>query len=178
MKDNKPSIPDEVLINKIILVRGKKVMIDADLAELYGVTTKRLNEQVKRNHTRFPDDFMFRLTIDEKNWVVANCDHLQNLKFSSSLPYVFTEYGTVMLASVLKTERAISVNIQVVRVFIKLREMLVENTDLRMEIDKIKRKQINHDKNIELLFSYLDEFIDKQDNPQPRKLIGYKRDKE
>ncbi len=84
------AIPDEAVMNKILLIRGKKVMLDSDLAELYGVTTKRLNEQVKRNRKRFPEDFMFRLTIAEKDYVVANCDHLTKLKYASSLPYAFT----------------------------------------------------------------------------------------
>ena len=100
----KPSIPDRIVESKILLIRGKKVMIDKDIAELYGVTTKRLNEQVKRNHTRFPEDFMFQLTGIEKSEVVANCDHLNNLKYSPNLPYAFTEYGVVMLASVLKSK--------------------------------------------------------------------------
>ncbi|MFH1298133.1 MAG: ORF6N domain-containing protein [Bacteroidota bacterium] len=110
------SIPDELIMNKILIVRGVKVMIDSDLAELYGVTTKRLNEQVKRNAKRFPADFMFQLTEQEKQQVVANCDHLERLKFSPNLPHVFTEHGAVMLASVLHSGRAILVNIQFVRV--------------------------------------------------------------
>src|SRR5271170_7086715 len=105
-------VPDEVVISKILLIRGKKVMIDRDLAELYGVSTKRLNEQVKRNIKRFPEDFMFQLSAKEKEQVVAFCDHLQTLKYSPVLPYVFTEYGAVMLASVLNSERAIEVNIR------------------------------------------------------------------
>jgi ribosomal protein L23 len=93
-------VPDEIVISKILLVRGKKVMIDKDMAELYGVTTKRLNEQVKRNKKRFPEDFMFQLTQEEKDEVVANCDYLKSLKYSPNLPNVFTEHGAVMLAGV------------------------------------------------------------------------------
>jgi len=89
-------IPDEIVINKILLIRGKKVMIDKDIASLYGVTTKRLNEQVKRNKKRFPNDFMFQLLQEEKDEVVANCDHLKNLKYSPNLPFAFTEHGAVM----------------------------------------------------------------------------------
>lgn len=172
------ALPDEVLMSRILLLRGNKVMLDTDLADLYGVSTKRLNEQVKRNALRFPPDFMFRLTTVENDWVVANCDHLQKLRFSHVLPYAFTEHGAVMLASVLKTERAIAVSIQVVRVFVKLRQMLVENTELRLELEKIRKKQDNHDKNIELLFAYLDELLEKQENPTPRRWIGYKRNSE
>jgi len=89
-------IPDEIVINKILLIRGKKVMIDKDIASLYGVTTKRLNEQVKRNKKRFPNDFMFLLLQEEMDDVVANCDHLKNLKYSPNLPFAFTEHGAVM----------------------------------------------------------------------------------
>src|SRR5262245_18646864 len=120
-------IPDEIVMNKIIIIRGLRVMIDRDLAELYGVPTKRMNEQVKRNKKRFPEDFMFRLTPEEKNEVVANCDHLVTLKFSPNLPFVFTEHGAVMLANVLNSQRAIEVNIQIVRVFTRMREMLLTN---------------------------------------------------
>jgi len=98
-------IPDEVIMNKIIIIRNLRVMIDSDMAELYGVSTKRLNEAVKRNLKRFPIDFMFQLTITEKEELVANCDHLKKLKFSPYLPFVFTEHGAVMLASVLNSER-------------------------------------------------------------------------
>ena len=107
----------------ILLIRGHRVMLDTDLADLYGVTTKRLNEQVKRNRNRFPADFMFQLTSTEKAEVVANCDHLKKLKFSPVRPFVFTEHGAVMVASVLNSKRAIEVSIYVVRAFVALREM-------------------------------------------------------
>src|SRR5258705_6358747 len=129
-------IPDEVVMNKIIMVRGKKIMIDRDLAELYGVTTKQLNQQVKRNAKRFPEDFMFQLTGDEKDEVVTNCDHLRTLKFSPVLPFAFTEQGAVMLASVLNSERAIEMNIQIVRVFTKIREMLLAHKDILLQLEK------------------------------------------
>ncbi len=109
--------------NRILQLRGQRVMLDADLAELYGVTTKRLNEQVKRNADRFPGDFMFQLNAAEKAEVVANCDHLDQLKFSSSLPYAFTEHGALMLGNVLKSSRAIEVSLLVVRAFVQIREM-------------------------------------------------------
>jgi len=110
---NKISLPDKVIMRKIFVIRKLRVMLDMDLAELYGVTTKRLNEQVRRNNKRFPEDFMFQLTEKEKNEVVAICDHLDRLKFSPHLPHVFTEHGAVMLASVLSSARAIIVNIQI-----------------------------------------------------------------
>jgi hypothetical protein len=130
-------IPDELIMNKILFVRGVKVMIDSDLADLYGVPTKRLNEQVKRNIKRFPDDFMFRLTEQEKQEVVANCDHLRLLKFSPNLPYVFTEHGAVMLASILNSDRAILVNIQIVRVFTRMRQLLESHSEILHTPDKL-----------------------------------------
>ena len=104
-------VPIEQIQRKILLIRGKKMMLDADLAQLYGVSTKRLNEQVKRNHDRFPEDFMFQLTAAEKAEVVAKCDHLAKLKYSPTHPYAFTEHGAIMLAAVLSTPRAIEVSV-------------------------------------------------------------------
>lgn len=165
-------VPDEIIINKIIVLRDKKVMLDRDLAALYGVTTKRLNEQVKRNIKRFPDDFMFQITKKEKENIILHFGHLAPLKFSSVLPYVFTEHGAVMLASILNSDKAIKVNIQIVRVFTQIRQMLTDNTELRLEIEKIKKKVDNHNQNIELVFKYLDQLLEKKE--KPRKKIGYK----
>ena len=167
-------ITDEFIMSKILFIRNEKVMIDSDLAGLYGVTTKRLNEQVKRNIKRFPNNFMFQLTENEKEQLVANCDHLNKLKFSSSLPYVFTEHGTMMLGNVLSSDKAIEFSIKIVEVFIKMRQLLTDNLNLKLEVETIKKKLINQDKNIELVFSYLDELIDKQENKTERKKIGYK----
>ncbi|MGI4804257.1 MAG: ORF6N domain-containing protein [Janthinobacterium lividum] len=112
-------VPDEAIIDKIVVLRNKKVMVDRDLASLYGVTTKRLNEQVKRNIKRFPDDFMFQVTAAEKEQLILMFGHLNSLKYSPVLPYVFTEHGAVMLASILNSDQAILVNIQIVRVLPK-----------------------------------------------------------
>ena len=147
-------------------------MIDKDIAELYGVTTKRLNEQVKRNHTRFPEDFMFQLTGIEKSEVVANCDHLNNLKYSPNLPYAFTEYGVVMLASVLNSERAIEVNIQIVRVFTRLREMVLTHKDILLKLEQLEKQVVNNSGDIQIIFTALNELLE-QPNP-PRKQIGFK----
>jgi len=173
-KESLAKIPDEVIINKIILLRGKKVMLDRDLARLYGVTTKQLNQQVKRNFKRFPEDFMFQLTKEEKEEIVIQFKDLNSLKFSPVLPNVFTEHGAVMLASVLNSDKAIQVNIQIVRVFTHIRQMLSDNTELRLEIEKIKSKVDNHNKNIELVFKYLDELLEKKENPTPRPIVGFK----
>ncbi len=158
---NELSIPDEIIANKIFLIRGKKVMFDSDLAELYQVETKRLNEQVKRNMSRFPDDFMFQLTKEE--WANLKSQNATS-KWGGrrSEPFVFTEYGVLMLSSVLNTDRAIAVNIRIIRVFTKIREMLTDNLSLKLEIEEIKKKLSNHSKNIELVFNYLDELIDKK----------------
>ncbi len=172
-------IPDEVIIDKIIVLRNKKVMIDRDLALLYGVTTKRLNEQVKRNVKRFPTDFMFQITLEEKEQLILMFEHLSNLKYSPVLPFVFTEHGAVMLASVLSSDQAISVNIQIIRVFTHIRQMLADNTELRLEVEKIKHRLEKQDKNMELVFQYLDELLEKKEEPGlSRKRIGYKPDTE
>lgn len=151
-------IADEVIMNKIVIIRNQRVMIDSDMAELYGVSTKRLNEAVKRNLKRFPVDFMFQLTITEKEELVANCDHLKKLKFSPYLPFAFTEHGAVMLASVLNSERAITVNIQIVRIFNKMREMMLLHKDLLLEMQKINSILVDHNDKIELIFEYLKQF--------------------
>jgi hypothetical protein len=114
-------------------------MLDADLAELYGVTTKRLNEQVKRNRNRFPEDFMLQLTEEEKIDVVANCDHLKKLRFSPNLPHAFTEHGAIMLASILNSPIAVQASIHVVRAFVRLRQILASNADLARKLDTLER---------------------------------------
>lgn len=165
-------IPDEVIIKKILLLRGRKVMIDRDIAELYAVSTKRLNEQVKRNKKRFPKDFMFQLTQVEKDEVVANCDHLRTLKYSPNLPFVFTEHGAVMLASVLNSDRAIEVNIQIVRIFTRLQELLLTNKDILLKLEQLERKATGHDEDIRQIFGALKKLLNP---PQiPRQRIGFK----
>ena len=128
------------LEGRILLLRGLRVMLDTDLAEIYGVPTKRLNEQVRRNRSRFPSDFMFQLTLAEKEEVVAKCDHLRRLKFSPNQPYAFTEHGAVMLASVLSSERAVEASVQIVRAFIRMREAIGAHRDLARKVDALERK--------------------------------------
>ena len=166
-------VPDEMVMTKILLVRSKKVMIDKDLAELYGVTTKRLNEQVKRNTKRFPIDFMFQLNEEEKEEVVAKCDHLKTLKYSPQLPYVFTEYGAVMLASVLNSDRAIEVNVQIVRIFTRMRELIMTNQEILLKLEQLERKVDGHDENIRVIFAYLKKLLDPPQQPRPR--VGFRR---
>lgn len=140
MSNSSRATPARSIESRILLIRGQKVMIDADLAELYGAPTKRLNEQVKRNADRFPPDFMFALSAVEKAEVVANCDHLRNLKFSRSMPFAFTEHGAMMAGFVLNTPRAVEMSVYVVRAFARLREMLASNRDLAAKLDALERK--------------------------------------
>ncbi len=169
-------VPDEIVMSKILLIRSKKVMIDKDLAALYGVPAKRLNEQVKRNIKRFPEDFMFQLTEEEKEEVVAKCDHLKTLKYSPVLPYVFTEYGAVMLAGVLNSDRAIEVNIQIVRIFTQMREMLITNVEILLKLEQLERKTTRHDEEIQIIFKYLKQLLNPPQEPRPR--IGFRRPNE
>ncbi|MHB8158951.1 MAG: ORF6N domain-containing protein [Thermoleophilia bacterium] len=137
---DKKIVPFEQIGYSIIVLRGRRVMIHTDLAKLYGVTTRRLNEQVRRNPERFPEDFMFQLTKKERDEVVANCDHLTNLRFTQKLPYAFTEHGAVMLANVLNSPQAVEASIQVVRAFIKLGGMLASHEDLVSKVDALEKK--------------------------------------
>ena len=146
-------VPIEQIQQSILLIRGKKVMLDTDLARLYGVPTKRLNEQVKRNRDRFPQDFMFQLSAEEKTEVVAKCDHLASLKFSPTHPYAFTEHGAIMLAAVLNTPRAIEVSVFVVRAFVKLREILTTHKALAHKLAELESKIETHDEAIRSLVS-------------------------
>lgn len=174
-KENGLIVPDEVLMSKIYFIREQKVMLDRDLAELYDVETKQLKRQVKRNIERFPEDFMFEMNaIEFENWRcqfgTSNSDKM-GLRY---LPYCFTEQGVAMLSSVLGSAKAIRVNIQIIRMFTRIRKMLNDNTDLRIDIEKIKKKLDNQDKNMEIVFRYLDELLEKKENPIPREQIGYK----
>jgi hypothetical protein len=145
MNAKKLLTPYEAIAQRILLIRGHKVMLDADLADLYGVPTKVLNQAVRRNIERFPADFMFQLNKDEKLEVVTNCDHLARLKFSPTLPYAFTEHGALMLGNVLRSERAIEVSLHVVRAFVQLREMLSTHKELAAKLAELERKVISHD---------------------------------
>lgn len=166
-------ISEDVILNKIFYIRNKKVMIDKDLAELYEVETRVLNQTVVRNIERFPKEFMFQLSNEEfenlKSQIV-----ISSWGGTRKLPFVFTEQGVAMLSSVLKSKKAIQVNIQIMMIFTKVREMLTDNMSLRLEIENIKNKISNQSKNIELVFQYLDELLDKKENPKPLNPIGYK----
>ena len=144
--------------NKILLIRDEQVMIDRDLAELYGIETKRLNEAVKRNIERFPADFMFALRPSEKDELVANCDRFAVLKHSSTMPNAFTEQGVAMLSSVLKSKTAVEINIQIMRAFIAMRRFLRSNAEIFAELKHLRQQQINSDKRIDELFSKMEKY--------------------
>ena len=152
MIDKNLIVPIERVERIILLVRGQKVILASDLAGLYGVTTKRLNQQVKRNSNRFPEDFMFQLTQEEKAEVVANCNHLSRLKFSPALPHAFTEHGPIMAASVLNTPRAIEVSIFVVRAFVRLRQALATHKGLARKLAELERHLGSHDEQFKVVF--------------------------
>jgi len=154
---------------KILLIRGQKVMLDADLAELYGVQTKVLNQAVKRNIDRFPPDFSFQLTSSEKTEVVTNCDHLAKLKYSSTLPYVFTEHGALMLGNVLKSDRAIEVSLMVVRTFVQLRQVLSSNVELSRKLVAMEK---NYDIKFKAIFEAIHQLMTPAD-PKKNRPIGF-----
>lgn len=157
-------IPDEVVMNKIFVIRGHKVMLDMDLAELYNVETKTLNQAVKRNLLRFPEDFMFQLSEPE-------FENLRSQIVTSSWggrrtpPYAFTEQGVAMLSSVLNSERAVLVNIHIIRVFTRMREMLLTHKDVLLKLEQLERKVIQHDVDIKLIFGYLKELLNLKTDP-------------
>jgi hypothetical protein len=168
-------ITDEIIVDKIYLVRGQRIMLDEDLAQLYQVETRRLNEQVKRNMDRFPEDFMFQLTIDEfENLISQNAT--SNWGGRRKLPYAFTEQGVAMLSGVLNSKIAVRVHIQIIRVFAKMKEMLLTHKDILLQLEKIETKLSGHDEDIQLIFGYLKQLL----NPpqQPRRKIGFKTSNE
>jgi len=171
MSKSLAAIPIERVEQAIVLVRGEKVMLDADLAKLYGVTTKRLNEQIKRNRERFPDDFMFQLTREEAESLRhsrsqnATLKRGQNIKY---LPYAFTEHGAIMAANVLNSKRAVQASVAVVRVFIRLRQMLASNADLAQKLEELERK---YDRQFKVVFDAIRQLMTP---PEPkRKQIGF-----
>ena len=171
--ENKPTpvVTEQFIVNKIYFLRGQKVMLDEDLADLYRVETKRLNEQVKRNRERFPEDFMFQLTVEE----------YENLKsqFATSnwggrrkLPFAFTEQGVAMLSSVLNSKIAIDVNIQIIRVFTKMREIMLTNKDVLLKLERLEKDVTKNKQDITLIFQALKQLLNKP--AEKRRMIGFK----
>ncbi|MDI9332775.1 MAG: ORF6N domain-containing protein [Cytophagales bacterium] len=171
------------IAQSIQVLRGQRVVLDADLAALYGVTTKRLNEQVKRNQERFPSDFLFQLRSDEKAEVVANCDHLKRLKFSPTLPYAFTEHGAIQAANVLASSQAVKMGIYVVRAFVQIRQAaaLHADVDKRLRELELKHNSLSNQTQVELrqtrrdlkdVFDTLRELMTPPPTP-PKRPIGF-----
>ncbi|MBI5462409.1 MAG: ORF6N domain-containing protein [Gammaproteobacteria bacterium] len=165
----------EPIASRILSIRSQKVMIDADLAELYGVPTKALNQAIKRNPARFPDDFVFQLTAEEKQEVVTNCDHLGKLKYSNALPFAFTEHGAIQAANVLNSPQAAEVGVYVVRAFVRLRALLASNKELAQRLDeleqRIERKLQTHDQAITGLIETLRQMMAPEE--PKRRPIGF-----
>jgi hypothetical protein len=169
-------IPDQVIVNKIYFMRGQKVMLDRDLAELYRVETKVLNQAVKRNADRFPGDFMFQLA--KKEWESLRSQFVTletgRGKYPKFLPYAFTEQGVAMLSAVLNSETAIQVSIQIIRVFTRMREVLFAHKDILLQLEKVEKKLTGHDEDIQLIFQYLKQLLTPPEQP-PRQKIGFRR---
>lgn len=153
----------------ILLIRGQRVTIDSDLARVYGVSTKALNQAVRRNIDRFPADFLLRLSKNEKKEVVTNCDHLADLRFSSTLPYAFTEHGAIMAANVLKSPRAVEMSVHVVRAFVRLRELLLSHRDLARRLDELEAR---YDGQFKVVFDAIRRLMAPPD-AKPKRRIGF-----
>jgi hypothetical protein len=167
-------IPTERLDRGILLIRGQRVMLDADLAALFGVSTRALNQAIKRNLDRFPADFLFRLNPEEKAEVVTICDHLSGLKFSRHLPYAFTEHGAVMAATVLNSKRAAQASVFVVRAFVRMRQLLASHRELALKLTDLERRVASHDTSISSLVSAIRQLLQP---PEPKKKrIGFVTD--
>lgn len=166
------AVPDEVVMNKIYLVREQKVMLDRDLAELYGVKPIRLREQVKRNRERFPEKFMFQLAEGEVENMVSQNAIPSKKHLGGYLPYAFTEHGVLMLANVLKSEQAITMSVRIIEIFVKLRETLLTHKDILLKLEQLERKALRQDGDIKLIFKYLKELL----NPpvEPMRKIGFR----
>lgn len=173
-KQSELVLPDEVIVSKIYKIREYKVMLDSDLAVLYRVETKQLKRAVRRNIDRFPEDFMFELTMEEFD--VLRCQiGTSNKGGVRYVPMVFTEQGVSMLSSVLNSDTAIQVNIQIIRIFSKMREMLLTHKEILLKVEQLEKKAGKQDEKIQAIFDYLKQFIREQE--QPRKEIGFKRKK-
>ncbi len=169
-------LPDEILEKKIYVLRGQKVMLDRDLAELFGVKAIRLREQVKRNKARFPDNFMFSLSDHEVELMVSQIAIPSRQALGGALPFAFTEHGVLMLSNVLRSERAMTMSIRIIEIFIKLRESILLHKDLNDLINAIEKRMLKQDKKIDVLFDYLNKFIEKRKERLPE--IGFKRKNE
>jgi hypothetical protein len=175
IKKSEDLVPVEIIQNKTYLIRGCKVMLDKDLADLYRVSTYRLNEQVKRNISRFPEDFMFQLTMQEHKLLISQIAISKKGRGGRRyLPYVFTEQGVAMLSSVLNSQRAVQVNIQIMRIFTRLRELMISHKDLARKIEDLEGKFMNHDKKIVLIFNAIKQLLtEKEERSKNKGPLGF-----
>jgi hypothetical protein len=171
LNQSKQLVPLESIERRILLIRGQKVLFDADLAELYRVSTKRLNEAVKRNADRFPPDFMFQLTEKEAASLRSQFATSNGSGGRRYLPYAFTEHGVAMLSSVLKSQRAVQMNILIIRAFVMLREMLISHKDLARNVEELERQQKEHGRQLAAVYSVVKQLI--AEPRKPRKSIGF-----
>ena len=172
---NQLVIPDEIISSKIYLIRDKKVMLDRDLAGLYDIKAIRLREQVKRNIERFPENFMFQLSEKEVDILVSQNAIPSRKHLGGYLPYVFTEHGILMLANVIKSERAIKMSIRIIEIFVRMREMLLAYKDILHKLEEMESKYTDQDQKIMLIFEYLKQLeADKHQELEQSKLIGFK----
>lgn len=171
-------IPQELIEQRIFMLRNQKVMIDRDLAELYGVETKHLNRQVKRNIERFPEEFMFQLTADEKNQLVTICRRFTSMKHSSVLPQAFTEHGIAMLASVLKSDRAVKISINIIKAFVKLRELLSTNKALSHQPRLLENRIEKHDGEIKAIFGAIRQMMQPPPSTKMKVIKGFEKAKD
>jgi hypothetical protein len=169
------AVSDEVIMNKIYLIREKKVMLDRDLASLYQVQPIRLREQVKRNQARFPRNFMFQLTEQEAENMVSQNAIPSKQHLGGYLPYAFTEHGVLMLANILRSETAIQTSIRIIEIFVKMREMLSVHKDVLLKLEQLENKVTRHDENIQIIFEYLKKLLNPSPQP-PRSRIGFKKE--
>lgn len=174
-KELQALVEEQKILNRIYVVRGQKVMLDEDLAQMYKVETKRLNEQVKRNASRFPKDFMFTLTAKEYENLKSQNATSRSWGGRRKLPSAFTEQGVAMLSSVLNSDVAIEVNIRIIRVFTRLREYALTHKEILVQLSKLEKEVGRNSQDIENIFTVLKELIEKQSNPPARTRIGYKR---
>jgi len=161
-------IPLELIERRIFVLRGEKVLVDRHLAEMYGIETRVFNQAVKRNLERFPSEFMFQVTKEERDQVITVCDDLPPLKYARTTPYVFTEYGVAMLSSILKSKRAIQVNIEIIKAFVQLRNMMISHKNMKKKIEEMEAK---YDEQFQVVFQALRQLLDEEE--KPKRKIGF-----
>ncbi len=176
-KELQALVIEQKILNRIYVIRNEKIMLDRDLAQLYGIETRVLKQAVKRNIDRFPKDFMFAMTVNEfKKWrenTALNAADKQGLRYA---PFCFTEQGVTMLSCILNSKTAIEVNLRVVRVFVKMREYALTHKEILLQLAKLEKEVKGNSKDIENIFMVLKELLEKQAKPLPRKRIGFKPD--